>query len=297
MRLQYNLGDPKREGHSFWANCPICGERLLALWRGKQDGELKVKCYYCNDWAAPRAAMVDMGLIAPNQMVIGPSGPSDEQKTMRALARLWARGDRIAGTPAEAYLARRAIPDPNSTVLAYLPHAPYGFWRDAPEYPAMVALIQHAEQNAVAVQVTYLTLDGDRIDAEPFRKNYGPVGGAGVWFGWGWGPPGPDDELIIAEGVESTLSAMIILGSRYGCAALSEGGMRHLIVPPWFKRVHIAADSDANGAGQKAAATTERRLLDDGLGRTVRISSPKRPADKDNWDFNDLLMKRRHIRE
>ena len=51
--------------------------------------------------------------------------------------------------------------------------------------------------------------------------------GGGVWFG----DADPAHEFIVAEGIESTLSAMRIFGVTAGCAALSEGGVRRLILP------------------------------------------------------------------
>jgi hypothetical protein len=61
--------------------------------------------------------------------------------------------------------------------------------------------------------------------------------------------------------------------------------MARLAVPPRFRRVLIAADNDANGAGMKAANVLARRLRR--VGVQVRVRTPEIGND-----FNDELMAR-----
>ena len=113
----------------------------------------------------------------------------------------------------------------------------------------------------------------------------GPVGGGAVRLG----TIQPDDWLIIAEGIETTLSVMQATGLA-GWAALSASGMARLILPSEARMVVIVADHDANGSGDRAARTAAERWV--GEGRRVRIALAPEPGT----DFNDVLLGRVHRR-
>jgi Toprim domain len=103
-----------------------------------------------------------------------------------------------------------------------------------------------------------------------------------VWFG----AAETAQELIVGEGIESTLSAMRIFGSAAGCAALSANGIRTLILPADARRVRIFADHDALGQGLTAAREAARRWIAEG--RTVAVSI----ADAVGEDANPLKRQR-----
>jgi hypothetical protein len=107
--------------------------------------------------------------------------------------------------------------------------------------------------------------------------------GGGVWFG---GFADPMSEFIVAEGIESLLSALRIFNAFAGCAALSELGVRRLILPPEVRRVRIFADNDELGKGLVAAREAWRRWRDEG--REVAVSIAERVGD----DANDVLRRR-----
>jgi putative DNA primase/helicase len=100
--------------------------------------------------------------------------------------------------------------------------------------------------------------------------------------------PQSDRWLIVAEGVETTLSVMQAC-ELPGWAALSAGGVEHLILPPEARMVLIVADHDANGTGERAASQAAQRWLYEG--RRVRIVLP--PVI--GTDANDLLKGARHV--
>jgi hypothetical protein len=91
---------------------------------------------------------------------------------------------------------------------------------------------------------------------------------------------------ITGEGVETVLSAMEIFGFA-GWSAVYAGGLKTAKLPPEMRRVLIAADNDANGAGQRNALAAYDRWTAEG--RTVRIKIPPVVGD----DFNNVLIKRR----
>jgi hypothetical protein len=128
-----------------------------------------------------------------------------------------------------------------------------------------------------------LALDGSRkapVDKARLFPAGAPLVGAGVRFG----TADADSEFIVAEGIESTLSAMRLFGGPAGCAALSTSGFASLVLPSTIERVRIFADYD--GAGLEAAHAAARRWR--GEGRTVRVSRPTQAG----CDANDVLIAR-----
>jgi hypothetical protein len=73
------------------------------------------------------------------------------------------------------------------------------------------------------------------------RRTVGVCQGGAVWFG----TVTPETELVVGEGIETTLSAMILWGAKAGAATLGTAGMRSLVLPEAARRVVIAADNDA----------------------------------------------------
>ena len=104
-----------------------------------------------------------------------------------------------------------------------------------------------------------------------------------MWFG----VANPRLEFIVGEGIESTLSEMRLRGATAGCAALSEIGIRRLILPPTAQRVRITADHDPGGQGIAAAREAARRWRAEG--REVAASMAPTVGE----DSNDLWLRKR----
>jgi hypothetical protein len=93
------------------------------------------------------------------------------------------------------------------------------------------------------------------------------------------------DQLLLAEGIETTLAALVLAGwSLAGWATVGAFGMARLHVPWRFRRVVIGADHDR--AGLDAARALARRLRAEG--RQTAIRPP--PTSGDDW--NDELRRR-----
>jgi len=154
------------------------------------------------------------------------------------------------------------------------------------KYPAMVAICRSYSMQATGIQATYITSDG--IKANKKRWNYGQIGN-GVWIG----PKGGANEIVIAEGIETCLSAMGMTGLP-GWATLGAGSMR-----TWepgigvWKCIHIYGDNDASFTGQAAAYHLAHALTRAGIKCDVNIP----PAAGTDWnDFcieEDYLIKER----
>ena len=149
---------------------------------------------------------------------------------------------------------------------------------------ARVALASGAE---ITTHQTFVRHDGSAKAPLGKRARLFAAGGrtigGGVWFG----VVDPDREFIVAEGIESTLSAMRIFGASAGCAALSAFGIRTLVLPSQARRVRISTDHDEHGQGLAAAREAGRRWL--GEGRAVVASISPRVGE----DANDVWLRKR----
>jgi putative DNA primase/helicase len=135
------------------------------------------------------------------------------------------------------------------------------------------------------VHLTYLRQDGGGkadLPKEFQRECRGVIRGGAIRLA----EPAPGDELIIGEGLESSLSAMQLFGLP-GWSAVFAGGLKTIELPLIIRRITTAADNDRSGVGQRNALAAYDRLSAEG--RTVRIKTPPDVGD----DFNDVLFKRR----
>jgi len=197
---------------------------------------------------------------------------SDRQRIEAAL-RLCLETTPAAGTLVEDYLRTRGITIPVPDSLSFHPglrHSSGASW------PAMVALVTRgADGEPIGIHRTFLSRDGGgKAPVTPQKMMLGPCRGGAVWLGF------PETSVMLAEGIETALSAMQATG-RPTWAALSTSGLRSLDLPPEIQEVIVLADGD--DAGEAAARTAAVRWRREG--RLVRIARP--PA---RMDFNDMLM-------
>lgn len=232
-----------------------------------------------------------------------PRREDDDAKARRRMREAQARADRIAaagalwnarealtGTTAETYLraARRIAAPLDRAALAFVPNAPvYPYRPDHHRRPAMAARVCDGRGRFLGCHLTYLHPDGmGKASLTSARKMVGPVGGGHVRLI-------PGTRLVVAEGVESALSAWEaagaceqVSGKALGAvAALSAGGVSSLDWPDGTTGLIIAPDRDASGTGERAAKALARRASDHGL--SVAFLYP--PTGCGDW--NDAAMK------
>ena len=145
-------------------------------------------------------------------------------------------------------------------------------------FPAMLAMVR-VPKGICALHRTFLSPIGDKADVPAPRKILGSLpDGAAVQLA------AHGDELGIAEGIETALSATALFG--VPCwAAINSTGMAKWSPPDGVKSVVIFGDNDAKFGGQQAAFTLAHRLACRGL--AVRVEIPASVGD----DWNDVLMK------
>jgi putative DNA primase/helicase len=203
--------------------------------------------------------------------------PSEAERSDYA-RRIWRESHSAANTiVATTYLPSRGITIPPPGSLRFHPslmHSP-----SKRRLPAMIAAIQ-VGHNITAVLRTYLRPDGTgKADVEPAKMMLGSAMGGAVRLGPVSGT------CILCEGVETALSILQATGVSVR-AAISTSGLQRIALPPEIRTVIIAADHDANGAGQKAAQAAALRLIRQDPERRVKIALPPAVGD----DFNDLLV-------
>ena len=139
--------------------------------------------------------------------------------------------------------------------------------------------MQDAHGGFLGVQRTYLDSTGaGKANVEPARASLGSLSGGAVRLA----EPEHGRPLLAGEGIESTAAAMALFDLP-GFAAIGTGGLRAIELPEHVRDVVIAADRDAGGEGQLAAAALAERL--EAEGRRVRIELPPFVGD-----WNDVLL-------
>ena len=196
----------------------------------------------------------------------------DEQRIAQALA-IWCETRPLRGTLAETYLRSRYIevPDEARDVLRFHPACP---WEERTR-PALVALVCDViTDEPIGIHRTALSIGGAKIAP----KVLGLKDGGAIKLS-----RPITTELMIAEGIETALSATI-LGFGPAWSVIDAGEMAKLPVLPGIERLTVMVDHDVSGAGQKAAATVRARW--EAAGLRVRTVTPATPGH----DANNVLV-------
>jgi hypothetical protein len=196
-----------------------------------------------------------------------------------AARRLWDEGGLIApGSPAALHIVGRGIDLRIASAGALRAHAAVAAsaYRDrGVRRPALLAGVRDCDGKLTAVEITYLDDQGRRSAlARPSRKVVGVLpAGCAVRLA----PRAA--EMLVAEGVFSTLSAMRRFGLS-GWALLSTSNLRRWRPPEGVRRVVVAGDRGIDG--ELSAATLVARLR--GSGCAAEVALP--PVGFGDW--NDL---------
>jgi hypothetical protein len=212
----------------------------------------------------------------------------ERQRKRAFCSTLWRETSPAAGTLVETYLAGRGLHGPIPATVRFHRrgqlHYPWNIEAgDVRTWPAMVALVQHANGTPCGLHLTALKSNGSgKADLRAPRRMLGDVAGGAVRLA----PIGADQVLAVAEGVETALAFHKLTGTPTW-AALSAGGLRAFVPPPGLQRLIIAADADDNGEGLTAA----RALAERARSRVEVVICPA-PA---GTDWNDQLKAVAHV--
>lgn len=189
---------------------------------------------------------------------------------------LWAEARAMIGTPAEHYLRNRAIAH-FSPELRYHPRTPLGPLRRGLFRPALLAAVRDGPA-LLAVQRTFLDINCARQARDlgnPCRMLGSPAAGAVKLAD-------ATDVLCLAEGVETALSAMILLAIPVW-AALGSARLPRIAIPSSVERLILLPDNDQPGWRAEAVARETYAQP----GRTIETILPWHGLN----DWNDVLLR------
>lgn len=257
--------------------CPAHDDHTPSLSVRVGERALLFKCFAGCDTVDVIRAIRRLGR---NVLLTGQPGPSLPASTLspawlrqRALE-LWDHARPLIGTPAHHYLKRRAI-DLSPPVLRYHPRTPLGRGKLAVFRTALIAPL-HERQHFVAIQRTFLDRHQPsraRDLANP-RRMLGRPGRGAVMLA------PANDTLGLAEGVETALSAIMLLDIPVW-ATLGSERLAHIAIPDSVTRLILLPDNDRAGR-IGAAKAMEAYVMP---GRTIEVLWP--PHGFNDW--NDVL--------
>lgn len=264
------------QGRFGTAPCPVCqgerrrGQNALTLSDG-DDGRLlahckKSGCDFVDIISALGLRRGGYTAPAPHEMATRKrEAERERRKALDRCRKIWDHAAPLTGTKGGAYLRSRGINLPLPDSLRWradILHSPSGRWTSA-----MVAKVEPTG----GLHRTFFLADGSRE-----KLMLGPCSGGAVRLASGTGA------LLVGEGIESTLSALQLLGqpTASAWAALSTSGMRGLVLPERPGQLIVAVDGDPPGR----AAGSDLAERASALGWTVSIADPG-----DGLDWNDKL--------
>ena len=202
--------------------------------------------------------------------------PDHADARRKVARRVWESTEPLPGTIAERYLTARGVGHvAGAPALRFHPALTHPVVPG--RFPALVAGVQCAAGRFLAVHRIYLDGAG-KANVEPVKASLGSTATGAVRLA----EPEHGRPLLAGEGIESTAAAMALFDLP-GFAAIGTGGLRAIELPEHVIDVVIAADRDAGGEGQLAAAALAERL--EAEGRRVRIELPPFVGD-----WNDVLL-------
>jgi hypothetical protein len=283
-----NLGG-RRQGDNWHCSCPLACGYTLSL-RDDDDGRLLAYCFGGCEYGDIVASLVEYGLLDDDDVLLQCEGHAANALRREQTAHKIEYARHIyteagAGSLVATYLGEaRGISLLPPDILKEHLQCPHRLGIRA---RAMVAPIVDVDGDLTGIHATYLHLDGRRKAnfgrPEYQRECRGVARGGAIRLA----PYDRERELIVGEGIESTLSAMELF-ELPGWSAVSAAGMKTVELPSSVRSILIACDNDLSGAGQRNALVAHEKWTAEG--RSVRVKCPPVVGH----DFNDVLLGRKH---
>lgn len=285
-----SLGKPSRNGRGWVCRCPAHDDHAPSFSiRLGEHNNLLIFCHAGCSFQDLLSSLKRKGLVphgkkasySKEHQTILPKKTKETGTLQRSeyARNLWQQAFPAQGTLAEKYLFLRigqyllSIP-PTIKYRASLKHTPTGDF-----YPCMLsAVTRYPEKKVIAVHRTFLSEDGTaKAPVENPKLLLGNARGGAVRLA------PATEELIVAEGIETSLTLQIML-QKPAWAALSSSNMSNLVLPPLPLANILYIGQDNDRAGRKGARELANKAWAEG--RTVHILQPPHELN----DFNDLLF-------
>ena len=272
--------------------CPLCGEGTDRFRFDDKEGNGTFICNYCGAGSGLHllasyqnithkdAAKMVYDILPEIKDV--PNTPPQIDKHER-VKKIWAKREKIVhGDNVQRYLESRGITGIPPTLFK----VQHGVYQDKVWIP-LTAMVAKCVNNGKATGLHFTFLkDGKKADVESQRQIYSA--GDGILNGSVIKLHEPKDgTILIAEGIETALSAAVICNLP-AWATMTAGMMERVNIPDGITQVIICADHDLSFTGQAAAYTLAKRLVNAGL--TVDVMLPAM------GDWNDTLRQELKIK-
>ena len=305
--------------------CPICGGNTRFRWRAKKEQgfcshcpgpstngtvlngfrilqhllntDFRGACDYIRKWSGD--GNTDGGEQRPRLVrpTLAKRVEEDNTDELREKYRsIWKDSAAIEeGSSAWAYLMRR-VPGLHEIPKVLRTHAGMEYWEMDEQnkyqmlgvFQTMISIAQGLDGRAVNVWRTYLDDEGFKAKVTSAKKGVGRF----LQPSYAVRLVEPDDELAIAEGIETALNVWTMFG--IPCwSVLNADGMRKFELPTGYERVRkirIYADNDEPDKNGRRAGNDAAQLLKDkmrGQGKLCTIILPKATG----FDFADIAVK------
>ena len=172
--------------------CPAHDDRTPSL--SVRPGRTRLLLHCFAACAAPDILreLRSLRLIEPGAGARSHGLPPARRSSASAARRVWSKARPLAGSPAEAYLAKRGLAS-GSPQLRYHPRTPSGPAPVTRYRPALIAAVR-TEEGLVAIHRTFLdSSQVSHVSAAGEKRGLGPFGAGAVRLGGaparGWGLP------------------------------------------------------------------------------------------------------------
>lgn len=216
----------------------------------------------------------------------------EDEKSKATLNRIWQEslpGNEPDAEPMRLYLVRRGLAARGiPPTLRFHPNLPYaedgkitGYW------PAMIALVQAPDGQAITLHRTYLTYEGHKAPVESPKKLMAypsdrKLKGAVIRLG------AAESVLGVTEGIETGLAIQQSTNMPVW-VSVSAILMEQMEVPKSIEMVCVYADKDRSETGRNSAAVLVQRMWEQGKQATGLIPTHVIPDAHKGIDWLDVF--------
>ena len=222
-----------------------------------------------------------------------PGNPADDsvddlEASRAAVEFFLAQAVGLRGTAAAVYLRNRGIKGPYPGDLKYVPEARLG-------EGALMAMVSNAEGAIVAVQLTYLSVNGKKSKIAPTRRLYRKTMDWSLTGAFALTLPAASKRTVLTEGVEDALS---LLKTAAGTTIIACLGVQNIGKAPVDPKADVIifrdGDEPRSRADNAVTRGVDRLVL---AGNTVRVTETPLGSDANSIFLSDGPTELLHLIE